>query len=297
MTPRNAEENEHVLMFIDITRAHPHCDMRREVWVDLPREDPRSVEEGVCAKLLKSLYGLRDAGLSFELFTRGVMEQLGFACGVWSQCVYHNAERNMQAYIYGDNFVIKGSWKNLYQFFEDLKVHMWAKNEGVLGPDVSQGDVREVVCLNRVFRWTRAQDAWKEAIEIEADARHVHLILQQLGLRLGSNAVVTPGVKPPSADVGVEPPREQHREFRSLCMRANYLAEDRPDIRFCTKEIARFMATPCELGWNMMKRLARYLAGTPRLVQRIERQTAVDYVLGMSDSDHAGCLRTRRSTS
>ena len=31
----------HVLMFIDITRAHPHSTMRRQVWVELLAEDPR----------------------------------------------------------------------------------------------------------------------------------------------------------------------------------------------------------------------------------------------------------------
>ena len=58
----------------------------------------------------------------------------------------------MQAYVYGDNFVIKGVRRDLYDFSEHRKGHMWAKNEGVLGPDPAQGDVREVVCLNRVFR-------------------------------------------------------------------------------------------------------------------------------------------------
>eukprot|EP00959_Pyramimonas_sp_CCMP1952_P275994 5769027-Pyramimonas_sp.AAC.1 len=57
-----------------------------------------------------------------------------------------------------------------------------------------------------------------------------------------------------------------------MTMRAQYLSEDRPDIRFACKEIARFMAEPCELGAKMLKRLCRYLLGVPRLVQRMERQ-------------------------
>ena len=57
------------------------------------------------------------------------------------------------------------------------------------------------------------------------------------------------------------------------------------------------MSEPCEAGWEKLKRLGRYLVGVPRLVQRMERQEAPRFVLAMSDSDHAGCLRTRRSTS
>ena len=40
MSPRDKDEKSHVLMFIDITRAHPHCTMRRQVWVQLPAEVP-----------------------------------------------------------------------------------------------------------------------------------------------------------------------------------------------------------------------------------------------------------------
>ena len=60
MSPRNKDEKSHVLMFIDITRAHPHRTMRRQVWVELQAEDPRSKEEGVCGLLLRSIYGLKD---------------------------------------------------------------------------------------------------------------------------------------------------------------------------------------------------------------------------------------------
>ena len=42
MSPRDTGEKSHVLMFIDITRAHPHCAMRRQVWVQLTAEDPAS---------------------------------------------------------------------------------------------------------------------------------------------------------------------------------------------------------------------------------------------------------------
>ena len=38
------------------------------------------------------------------------------------------------------NFVIKGVRRDLYDFYEQLKGYMWAKNEGVLAPDPGQGD-------------------------------------------------------------------------------------------------------------------------------------------------------------
>ena len=79
------------------------------------------------------------------------MDKLGFTCGLRTLCVFVHREKNMPAYVYGDNFVIKGVCRELYDIFEELKVHIWAKSEGVLGPEPGQGDMREVVCLNRVF--------------------------------------------------------------------------------------------------------------------------------------------------
>ena len=76
--------------------------------------------------------------MNFEHLTRQVMDKLG--CGLWSHCVFVHREQNLQAYVYCDNFVVKGMRRDLHDFFEQLKGHMWA-NEGVLGPDLGQGDV------------------------------------------------------------------------------------------------------------------------------------------------------------
>ena len=156
--------------------------------------------------------------------------------------------------------------------------------------------MREVVYLNRVFRWCQPTSGRAEAIEIEAGARHVEILIHQLNLRI-AKSLATPGVKSTSSDIGPALPLEQHTPFRSMCMRASYLAEDRPDVRFACKEIARLMSEPCEAGWEKLKRLGRYLGGVPRLAQRMERQNPPRCVLALSDSDHGGCLRTRRSTT
>ena len=49
--------------------------------------------------------------------------------------------------------------------------------------------------------------------------------------------------------------------FRALAARANYLAMDRPECAFATKELCRFFATPTKTGVEQLKRLIMYLAG------------------------------------
>ena len=137
----------------------------RKSWIKLPSEDPRSNEEGVCGLLERSMYGCRDAGQNFELLVRHVMvDILGFVGGMWSACVFEHEKKQLTAYVYGDNFTVKGTRDEVEKFLVDLSEHMMAKKEGILGPNRSLGDVQEITCLNTIFRWVK--DDGGEAIEI-----------------------------------------------------------------------------------------------------------------------------------
>ena len=80
-------------------------------------------------------------------------------------------------------------------------------------------------------------------------------------------------------------------------MRLAYIAADRMDISFISKEIARTMANPTVDALEAMKRCVRYLKGKPRAVLVYERQPPPSCLTGFSDSDWAGCVVTRKSTS
>ena len=84
---------------------------------------------------------------------------------------------------------------------------------------------------------------------------------------------------------------------RSMAMRAAYLAQDRPDIQYAVKELARCMSAPTGLEWQSLERLGRYLAYRPRLVLIYRPQFGCAFMGARVDTDHAGCLKTRRSTN
>ena len=144
-------------MFIDITRAHPHYSTRRQVCFQHPAEDPRSGEADVCGLLQRSFLGLRDTEWYLEQRTRIVMDKIGFTCGLWFPCVFTYRGQNMPAYVYEDNFVIKGVRRELNEYSTELKTHMLAKNEGVREPDYSQRRVFRNCplepCLSMVCPW------------------------------------------------------------------------------------------------------------------------------------------------
>eukprot|EP00972_Heterocapsa_arctica_P076912 11344798-Heterocapsa_arctica.AAC.1 len=57
------------------------------------------------------------------------------------------------------------------------------------------------------------------------------------------------------------------------------------------------MATPRRCDSQKVKRLACYLVGVPRIVQRFKWQASPDRITAIVDTDYAGCLATRKSTS
>ena len=89
----------------------------------------------------------------------------------------------------------------------------------------------------------------------------------------------------------------ESRKYRELAARANYLAQDRMDIQYATKEGCRGMCHPTKGDLKKLRRLARYLIAVPRLVMKYGWQLDGIQVRSFSDSDFAGCRRTAKSTS
>ena len=158
-----------------------------------------------------------------------------------------------------------------------------------LGP--GEHDDKEGRVLNRIVRWT------DEGLVYEADPRQHEKLVQGLGLE-GAKAVATPCVKPTMGQIREDVPLAANKlsHFRALAARCNYLAADRPDCIYAAKEVFRWMSSPTELGLQNLKRLARYLVGKPGLAWHYRWQSTSHYDV-YTDTDWAGCLRTRKSTS
>ena len=75
------------------------------------------------------------------------------------------------------------------------------------------------------------------------------------------------------------------------------MVADRPDCKFAAKEVCRFMSSPTKLSVEAIKRIGRYLVQQKRLVYTYPWQDNVDSLEVYVDTDHAGCLKTRKSTS
>ncbi|XP_028107684.1 uncharacterized protein LOC114306618 [Camellia sinensis] len=84
--------------------------------------------------------------------------------------------------------------------------------------------------------------------------------------------------------------------YRKLVGSLNYLTNTRPYIVYSINLISRFMHEPSKLNYAAAKRILRYLQGTKNLCIRYVKEND-SKLIGFSDSDWAGSLDDRKSTS
>ena len=77
------------------------------------------------------------------------------------------------------------------------------------------------------------------------------------------------------------------------------MAIDVPNAQFPTKEVCREMSKPTAAGYQRVKRLARYLASFEEVYFKYVWQSEEESLSlrGFTDSDWAGCQKSRKSTS
>ena len=280
----------------DISRAHFYATSDREVYVTLP-EEWAVKHPGCCARLKKTMYGRQDASNRWQADYSTLLEEHEYKVGVSNKAVFRSEKEDGRCMVHGDDFVVLGDDETQAKFEAMLKTRYDVKRVGLLGEDDHCDS--EVVILNRVLRMSR--DSKGPVLEYEPDQRHGELIVEQMGL-VKSNTASTPREKKTYQDLPMLKASEllkgsQITQYRSMVMRAAFLAQDRADIGEATKCLARRMKDPRECDWGDLKRLARYLLRVPRIVTEFRPQKVPTKVVVTVDSDHAGCVETGRSTT
>ena len=84
--------------------------------------------------------------------------------------------------------------------------------------------------------------------------------------------------------------------YRSIIGSLLYLTASEPDIAFSVGVCARYQATPKESHLTAVKRIIRYINGTPNYGLRYSKDLNA-CLAGYSDADWAGSVDDRKSTS
>lgn len=248
-------EHKMKLMLIDVKKAHlnEQCD-RDDVFVELPAE---AGAPGKCGRLLRWLYGMREAASAWELDYSLKLKGEGFVEGASARTVFYNAETKTRCVVHGDDFTFLGYKSELQKVKAKMAEWYELKVRGILGTD--EGDMRVISILNREIEVT------EQGLLYRADSKHARLIWEKLGFTRESTGVSTPFVRDNVEQEDAPLSAADATMFRQVAARANYLSQDRPDIQFAVKEVCAHMAEPTEGGVRKLKHLARYLIAHPEV--------------------------------
>jgi hypothetical protein len=276
------------VLVIDVKKAHLYPECEDDVFIELPSE--AGAKPGMCGKLVHWLYGFRPAAQAWESHYSGNLESIGFERGKASPVSFFDPVSDVSCLVHGDDFTFVGERGALEAVERAMKSWYELKVKARLGDE--DDDDKETDILGRRVRCTRA------GFEYEADPRHREKILEALGLDEKSKGLSVSGRVEEFVE-GLEVLEAgECTSFRAVAARCNYLAQDAPDMQFAAKEICRDMAKPTQESWRKLKILARFVLEREAVTWRFDWQDEVGLVLSVfSDSDWAGCRRTRRSTS
>ena len=91
------------LMGNDVSRAYFYAPATRNMYVELPKEAGEGPTK--CAKLLKSLYGTRDAATNWSKAYTEILEKLNFEVGASNPCLFRHKSRNITMLVHGDDLL------------------------------------------------------------------------------------------------------------------------------------------------------------------------------------------------
>ena len=122
------------LMLQDISKAYFFAHAKRLLYVELPAED---MALGMVGLLEQSLYGTRDAALSWSEAYTDVLVDMGFEKGVSSPCSFFHARWDLRVVVHGGDFLTEGPVASLKLMDTALRKKLNVKTK-VLGLDAGQ---------------------------------------------------------------------------------------------------------------------------------------------------------------
>ena len=268
------------LMFIDVRKAHliPVCNEKG--FCRTSRRKSGEVEE----------VAPRNEEGRQEFHTEKFVEK-GFQPGSSCPVVFFNKETAVRVVVHGDDFTFSGHDLELVALRKWMESWCDIKFRGIMGS--GRDDTKEIEILGRTLRRTN------KGLELEASRNPRLKLLRDFGLNEDSKGLSCTVVQ----DKGKEEEgrvlcKHEASKFRGGVALMNFLGQDRPDVQFATKQASHKMATPTETDLPRLKRIARYLVEAERVVWHYpETDDEPGAVEVFVDSDWAGCLSTRKSTS
>jgi transposase InsO family protein len=273
---------------MDVKSAYLNGKLEETIYMHQPEGFRKPGQEHLVCKLQKGLYGLKQAGRTWNQTIDPALKQLGLTPLDKDNCVYiHRTGKEMiviSLYV-DDLFLFTSSTRLLKQFKQGLTNRFEMEDLGeaklVLGMQITR-------------------DRTKRTLTISQQA-YLEKMLDRLGLG-ESKAIATPMdankhlVKAPPTHAASE---SEISHYQSIIGSLMYAANGtRPDIAFAVNQLAKYSGNPDHSHQTALKRILRYIRGTTNQVLTYSGLGGAEpQFVGYSDADYANDQDDRKSTS
>lgn len=276
LAAKNAWEVHH----LDVKSAFLNGELQEEVYVVQPEGFLKRGQEYKVYKLIKALYGLRQAPRAWYARLSRCLEELGFIRCPYEHAVYTRREGKevLVVAVYVDDLLITGTnVDNINKFKVEMNnvfdMSDLGKLSYYLGMEVCQGN---------------------GYIELKQTG-YAKKVIGKAGMT-GCNAVKYPMDPMVKLDKDEQGKAVNSTQYKSVVGGLRYLVLTRPDIAYSVGIISRFMERPTEIHMAAAKRIIRYVNGTLDYGLIYSKGDGNYLLSGYSDSDLAGNVDDRRST-
>nr|XP_009787759.1 PREDICTED: uncharacterized protein LOC104235647 [Nicotiana sylvestris] len=274
---------------LDVKTAFLHGDLEDTIYMDQPEGFLAEGKKDHVCQLKKSLYGLKQSPRQWYKRFDAFMTTHEFSRSAFDSCVYHKKmSGNSMIYLllYVDDMLIAANniteinaLKKLLSKEFDMKDLGAAKK--ILGMEISRED--DVVHLSQ--------------------KRYIERVLERFNMQT-CKPVSTPLAPHFKLSESQMPQSEDEVEHMSKIPYASAVGSimyamvcTRPDIAQSVSVVSRYMSNPGKRHWEAVKWILRYLKGASGVGLTFRKSGTGISILGYVDSDYAGDLDRRRSTT
>ncbi|KAJ9546449.1 hypothetical protein OSB04_018992 [Centaurea solstitialis] len=265
---------------MDVKTAFLNGELKEEVYVSQPEGFVDRTKPNHVYILDKALYGLKQAPRAWYDHLSNALLENGFYKGKIDPTLFIKTEGDdiLLVQIYVDDIIFGSTNSDMCTWFSDLMTTRF-----------------EMSMLRELSFFLGLQVIQKPDGILINQSKYIGDLLKRFHMATSSVA------KTPMASgtlIGADPkgkPVDQ-KTYRAIIGSLLYLTASRPDIMFATCFCARFQANPKESHMMAVKRILRYLKGTPNRGLWYPKESGFELV-AFSDADHGGCQLDRKSTS
>lgn len=260
---------------IDFVLAFPQAPIEFDMYMEIPKgvEVEGGSTKTHVLKLLKNLYGLKQAARQFYLHLKKGMIELGFEVSRLDECLFYSKDVLFMVYV-DDGIIYSKSEKAIDELVTNL---------GKLFDVEDKGDVNNYLGIH----FSRVDDGFHLT-----QSHLIDQLVEDIGLK--NKHFKSPKVPTHSTKIlqrhKDEPDFDQSQfHYRSVVGKLNYLEKNsRPDIAYAVHQLARFSSAPKISHREAAIYLIKYLHGT-REMGLVFKPDTNQSVKCFVDADFCGC--------